>query len=167
MAEPLNLHGYARGITRSESHVTQPKFAAADDLRFEFPIAEYNPLASFHLASGTHQCFPYVGADLPREEDLHCAAQMLPARSAGGWVGKDSRASAEESSWNDTRIIQNDEFVAAKQTRKLSEASIRELSTLPIHAQKARTVAPRQGALGDLRRRKEVVEFIEAHGLTV
>ena len=167
MAEPLNLRGYPRGIARTESHGAQPKFAAADDLRFEFPIAEYNPLASFHLASRTHQCFPYVGADLPREEDLHCAAQMLPARGAGGRVGKDSRASAEESSWNDTRIIQNDEFVAAKQARKLSEASIRELATLPIHAQKPRTVAPRQRALGDLRLREEIVEFIEAHGLTV
>src|SRR5712672_1914917 len=167
MAEPLNWGGYPRGIARTESHGAQPKFAAADDLRFEFPIAKYNPLASFHLASGTHQGFPYVGADLPCEEDLHCAAQMLPARGAGGRVGKDSCAPAEESSWNDTRIIQNDEFVAAKQARKLSEASIRELATLPIHAQKPRTVAPRQGTLGDLRRRKEIVEFMEAHGLTV
>src|SRR5712672_3197135 len=167
MAEPLNLRRYSRGIARSESHGAQPNFAATDDLRFEFPIAEYNPLARLHLASGTHQCFPYVGADLPREEDLHRAAQMLPARGAGGWVGKDSRASAEESSWNDTRIIQNDEFVAAKQARKFSEASIRELATLPIDGQKPRAVAPRQRALGDLRRRKEVVEFIEAHDLTV
>src|SRR6266403_1103237 len=167
MAEPLNLRGYPCGIARSESHGAQPKFAAANDLRFEFPVAEYNPLASFHLASGTHQCFPYVGADLPREEDLHCAAQMHPARGAGGRVGKDSRASAEESSWNDTRIIQNDEFVAAKQARKLSEASIRELATLPIHGQKPRAVAPRQGTLGDLRRGEEIVEFIEAHDLTV
>src|SRR5258708_16328342 len=142
MAEPLNLHGYARGITRSESHGAQPKFAAADDLRFEFPIAEYNPLAGFHLASGTHQCFPYVGADLPREEDLHCAAQMLPARGAGGRVGKDSRASAEESSWNDTRIIQNDEFVAAKQARNLTEPSIRHLSTLPTHTHNPQTLPP-------------------------
>src|SRR5258706_11187713 len=167
MAEPLNLRGYPRGIARSESHGTQPKFAAADALRFEFPMAECNPLASFHLASGTHQCFPYVGADLPREEDLHCAAQMLPARGAGGRVGKDPGASAEESSWNDTRIIQNDEFVAAKQARKLSEASIRELATSPIHAQKPRTIAPRQRTLGDLRRREDIVEFIGAHGLTV
>src|SRR6266404_4998377 len=158
MAEPLNLRGYPRGIARTELHGAQPKFAAADDLRFEFPIAEYNPLASFHLASGTHQCFPYVGADLPREEDLHCAAQML--RGAGGRVGKDPGASAEESSWNDTRIIQNDEFVAAEQARKLSEASIREVATLPSHGQKARTVAPRQRALRDLRRREEIVEFI-------
>src|SRR6266403_5267732 len=167
MAEPLNLRGYPRGIARTESHGTQPKFAAADDLRFEFPIAEYNPLAGFHLASGTHQCFPYVGADLPRQEDLHCAAQMLPARGAGGRVGKNSRASTEESSWNDTRIIQNDEFVAAKQARKLSEASIRELAPLTVHAQKPRTVAPRQGALRDLRRGEDIVEFVEAHGLTV
>src|SRR5712675_163974 len=167
VAEPLNLRGYSGEIARSESHGTQPKFAAANDLRFELPIAEYNPLASFHLASGANQCFPYVGADLPREEDLHCAAQMLPPRGAGGRVGKDSRAPAEKSSWNDTRIIQNDEFVAAKQARKLSEASIRELATLPIHGQKARVVAPRQRALGDLRRREQIVEFIEAHDLTV
>src|SRR5712671_7653513 len=104
MAEPLNLRGYPRWIARTESHGAQPKFAAADDLRFEFAFAKYHALASFHLSSGAYQCFPYVGADLPREEDLHCAAQMLPARGAGGWVGKDSRASAEESSWNDTRI---------------------------------------------------------------
>src|SRR5712675_1879484 len=148
MAETLNLRGYSRGIARSESHGAQPKFASANDLCFEFLIAEYNPLASFHLASGEHQCFPYVGADLPREEDLHCAAQMLPARGAGGRVGKESRAPGEESSWNDTRIIQNDEFVGAKQARKLSEGSIRELAALPIHAQKARVVAPRQRALG-------------------
>src|SRR5712672_1616526 len=167
MAEPLNLRRYSRGIARSESHGAQPQFAATDDLRFEFPVAKYNPLARLHLAPGTHQCFPYVGADLPREEDLHCAAQMLPARGAGGRVGKDSRSSTEESSWNDTRIIQNDEFVAAKQALKLSEASIRELATLPIHDQESRTVAPRKGALGDLRRRKEVVEFIDAHCLTV
>src|SRR5258705_4170918 len=167
MAEPLNLRGSRSGSARTESHGTQPKFAAADDLRFEFAFAKYNPLARLHLASGTHQCFPYVGADLPREEDLHCAAQMLPARGAGGRVGKDSRASAEESSWNDTRIIQNEEFVAAKQAGKLSEASIRELATLPIHGQKPRTAAPGQRALGHLRRREEIVEFIEAHDLTV
>src|SRR5260370_42387367 len=73
VAEPLNLRGDSARLTRSESHGAQAKFAAGDNLGFEFPFAENNALACFHLASGAHERFPNVRANLPSEENLHNA----------------------------------------------------------------------------------------------
>jgi len=116
MAEPLNLRGYPRW-DRGEVNRTgaqpnsrrRPIISASSS-----PSPNTNPLAVFHLASGTHQCFPYVGADLPREGSLHCAAQM-PRAVVRGAGRRKTPARLPRVSWNDTRIIQNDEFVAAKQ----------------------------------------------------
>ena len=45
--------------------------------------------------------------------------------------------------------------------------AIGQLAAGPIHGQESRTVAPLEWALRDLRRREDIVEFIEAHDLTV
>src|SRR5712664_4078976 len=95
VAEPLNLGGDATRLTRSEADGAQPKFAASDNLGFEFAFAEDNALACFHLASGAHERLPNVRADLPGEENLHNAGQVLALRRARGRIRKHSGPAAE------------------------------------------------------------------------
>src|SRR5712692_9022372 len=82
VAELLNLRGYAARVAGGESHGAQAELAARGDLRFEFAFAKHNALARFHLAPGTHQCLPYVGANLACEKNFHRAAQVFLARRA-------------------------------------------------------------------------------------
>src|SRR6266478_9604685 len=77
VAEPLNLRGYAARVAGSESDGAQAELAAPDDPRFHLTGAKHDALARFHLPPRTDQCLPYIGANLPGEQDFHRTPQVL------------------------------------------------------------------------------------------
>jgi hypothetical protein len=56
---------------------------------------------------------------LTGQKDLHFAGEILVARGPRGGLRVDTLAAAEEPGRNHTSIIQDDEFVTAKEVRKI------------------------------------------------
>src|SRR6266699_5385690 len=74
-----------------------------------------------------------------------------------------ARTLSEQTGRNDARIVDNQKFVAAKQTRKLGEKSVFESPRCAIQQQESRRLALVQRALGDPFSREMVVKFVQTH----
>jgi hypothetical protein len=100
---------------------------------------------------------------LANQENLDGPAQVFPASGAGGRVGKDALAMAQQARGNHPRVVQDHQLVAAKQSRHLREQAVGKFADGTVQSQKAGAIASWQRALRDLRGWQGVIEFVEAH----
>jgi hypothetical protein len=71
--------------------------------------------------------------------------------------------SAEQSSGDDARIVQDEQFVSAKETGKLRKEPVLECSRIAVQMEKTGSFTALQWTLCDLPRRKVVIELVEPH----
>jgi hypothetical protein len=72
-----------------------------------------------HLAARADQGFPYLRIHLTGQKDLYLAGEMLVARGPRGRLRVDPGTEPKKTSGYYASIVQDDEFVAAKEVRKI------------------------------------------------
>lgn len=73
------------------------------------------------------------------------------------------RSLPEEPSRDDTCVIEDEQFVAAKQVREFKEKLILEVTGIPVQQQKSRGFTAIQRPLRDLLLWEMVVELVQSH----
>jgi hypothetical protein len=135
-----------------------------NNLGFEFAIPEKDALPGAHLAPRADQRVPSVGIDLPGEQDLDLAGQVLPSRGARRRSRMHSGASTEQPGGNHPRVVENHKFISSEECRKMGEQMILEGTAHATDQKKARGVAAVERALCNLPGGEVVVQFVEPHG---
>ena len=130
-------------------------------MRLKFPIAKNNPLADRHLPSRPHQRFPCAGSSCRSNKTSITALQKFITR----WISMPhrlrvhARAPAKEARRKHTRIVYDDEFIAAQQIWKFAKVSIFPRAARAIDEQHAGCVALRERTLGNRAGGQVVIEF--------
>jgi hypothetical protein len=104
---------YVALIMGNESQCAQAELSARENLGFQFPLAEENPLPYLHLAAGPNQRLPSLGSKFASEEDFDFSRQMFPLCGPRRRLRMDAGTPPEQAGRNDARIIEDDEFVTA------------------------------------------------------
>jgi hypothetical protein len=103
-------------VVRNESQRSQPKAASRQNLALEFSIPKQNALTDMHFSAGPNQSFPSAGTELASKKDLNLAAEMLGAGSTGRSLRMNPGSPPEQAGRDDERIVEHEQFVAAKKT---------------------------------------------------
>jgi hypothetical protein len=116
-----------------------------------------------HLSARPNQRFPRIGIELTSEKNLNLTAEMLQACGSRRKLRMNAGAPTEESRGNDARIVEYEEFIAAKKIWKLDEEPILKRAGRAIQQEKPRSFATVQGSLRNPIRRQTIVELVQSH----
>jgi hypothetical protein len=100
---------------------------------------------------------------LAGEKNLNLSGEVFITCGAGRRLRVDPRPPTEEPRRNDTRVVEDKQFIAPKQPGEVGKVSILWISPRPRNKEKARSVAPIQWLLGDRAGRQVVVKVIQSH----
>ena len=136
---------------RGEAQDAQTKFAAGFDVGFEFTFAKYDSLADGNFSAGADEGFPLVVRERANEKDFDGRLEEFVA----SWIIFTRRtcvqagAAAEEARGQDSRVVDDDEFVATEQIGEFAELAVVPRAGGAVEQEHARGVACGEWALGD------------------
>jgi hypothetical protein len=116
-----------------------------------------------HLSARPNQRFPGIGIELTSEKNLNLAGEMLRACGARRTLRMNAGAPSEEARGNDARIVEYEEFLAAKKIWKLHEEPILKRAGRAIQQEKPRRFAAVERSLRNPIRRQAIIELVQSH----